>query len=203
MCGPSVLRLKVVAVLNSLANKFIESNPHQMEVFQHIAGLFSALLQDKNYIVQQMTLEVFTYFAHVNSHESILAFSVKNNENLQQKTRTYLQKLPAEASYKTCISHESYIKYQSLVKFTHSCKNSINVHEPIYMKQMSNEMESVNHTAKKLKLTVTEDSVITTIQRLKNDTNMLVKYCESSNLPADAKNDVLQISLQLNMLCQN
>ena len=199
-----MLRLKVVAVLNSLANKFIESNPDQMEVFQHIAGLFSALLQDKNYIVQQMTLEVFTYFAHVNSHESILAFSVKNDENLQQKTRTYLQKLPAKASYTTCISHESYIKYQSLVKFSHSCKNSVNVHESISnMKQVSNEMENVNYTAKKLKLTVTEDSVITTIQRLKNDTNMLVKYCESSNLPADAKEDVLQISLQLNMLCQN
>jgi exopolysaccharide biosynthesis protein len=71
------------------------------------------------------------------------------------------------------------------------------------MKQMSNEMEHVNHTAKKLKLTVTEDSVITTIQRMKNDTNMLVKYCETNNLPADAKKDVLQISLQLNMLCQN
>lgn len=199
-----MLRLKVVAVLNSLANKSIESNPDQMEVFQHIAGLFSALLQDKNYIVQQMTLEVFTYFAHVNSHENILAFSVKNNENLQQKTRTYLQKLPAQASYKTCVSHESYIKYQSLVKFSHSCKNSINVHESISnTKQVSNEMESINHTAKKLKLTVTEDSVITTIQRLKNDTNMLVKCCESSSLPADAKKDVLQISLQLNMLCQN
>lgn len=199
-----MLRLKVVAVLNSLANKSIESNPDQMEVFQHIAGLFSALLQDKNYIVQQMTLEVFTYFAHVNSHESILAFSVKNNENLQQKTRTYLQKLPAKASYKTCISHESYIKYQSQVKFSHSCRTSVNVHESISVtKQMSNEMENVNHTAKKVKLSVTEDSVITTIQRLKNDTNMLVKYCESSNLPADVKNDVLQISLQLNMLCQN
>jgi hypothetical protein len=196
-----VLRLKVVAILNSLANKFIESNSDQVEVFQHIAGLFSALLQDKNFIVQQMTLDVFTYFAHVNSHESILAFSVKDNENLQQKTRTYLQKLSAKASYKTCISHESYIKYQSLVKFSHSCKN---VHESISnTKQMSNEMESVNHTAKKLKLTVTEDSVITTIQRLKNDTNMLVKYCESSSLPAEAKIDVLQICLQLNMLCEN
>ena len=199
-----MLRLKVVVVLNSLANKFIESNPDQMEVFQHIAGLFSALLQDKNDIVQQMTLEVFTYFAHVNSHESILAFSVKNNENLQQKTRRYLQKLPTEASYKTCISHESYIKYQSVVKFSHSCKNSVNVHESISnTKQMSNEIESVNHTTKKLKLTVTEDSVVTAIQRLKNDTNLLVKYCESNSLPADAKKDLLQISLQLNMLCQN
>jgi hypothetical protein len=64
-------------------------------------------------------------------------------------------------------------------------------------------MESVNHAAKKLKLTVTEDSVITTIQKLKNDTNMLVKYCESSSLPEDAKKDVRQISLQLKMLCQN
>lgn len=199
-----MLKLKVVAILNSLANKFIESNSDQMEVFQHIAGLFSALLQDKNYIVQQMTLDVFTYFAHVNSHESILAFSVKDNEYLQQKTRTYLQKVSAKTSYKTCILHESYIKYQSLVKFSHSCKNSVNVHESISnTKQMSNEMESINHTAKKLKLTVTEDSVITTIQRLKNDTNMLVKYCESSSLPAEAKKDVLQICLQLNMLCQN
>lgn len=195
-----MLRLKVVTVLNSLANKFIESNAEQMEVFQHIAELFSALLQDKNYIVQQMTLEVFTYFAHVNSHESILAFSVKNNENLQQKTRTYLQKLPAKASYKTGISHESYSEYQSLVKFSHSCKNSVNLHESI---PNINEMESVNHAAKKLKLTVTEDSVITTIQKLKNDTNMLVKYCESSSLPEDAKKDVRQISLQLKMLCQN
>lgn len=151
-----------------------------------------------------MTLDVFTYFAHVNSHESILAFSVKDNENLQLKTRTYLQKLPAKASYKTCISHECYIKCQSVVKFSHSCKNSVNVHESISNnKQMSNEMESVNHTAKKLKLTVTEDSVITIIQRLKNDTNMLVKYCESSSLPAEAKKDVLQICLQLNMLGQN
>lgn len=151
-----------------------------------------------------MTLEIFTYFAHVNSHESILAFSVKNNENLQQKTRTYLQKLPAKASYKTDMSHESYIKYQSLVQFSHSCKNSVNVHESISnIKQMSNERESVNHAAKKLKLIITEDSVITTIQRLKNDTNMLVKYCESSSLPEDAKKDVLQISLQLNTLCQN
>jgi hypothetical protein len=199
-----VLRLKVVAVLNRLANKFIESTPDQMRLFHLIAGLFSALLQDKNDIVQQMTLEVFAYFAHVNSHESILAFSVKNNENLQQKTRTYLQKLPAKASYKTFLSHESYIKCQSLVKFSHSCKNSVNVHDSIAnRKQMLNEMESVNHTAKRLKLTVAEDSVVRTIERLKNDTDILAKYCESSSLPADVKKDVLQISLRLKMLCQN
>jgi hypothetical protein len=201
-----VIKLKVLTVLNRLANKIIESTPDQMKVFQHIAGLFSALLQDKNYIVQQMTLEVFTYFAHVNSHESILALSVKNNENLQQKTKTYLQRLPAKASYKTSLSHESYIKCQSLVKFSHSCKNSVNAHECIAnSKQMSGEMESVGHTAKRLKLTVAEDtySVIRTIERLKNDIDMLAKYCESSGLSADARKDVQQISLRLQMLCKN
>ncbi|GFG33844.1 hypothetical protein Cfor_12804 [Coptotermes formosanus] len=204
--GSSVIKLKVLTVLNRLANKIIESTPDQMKVFQHIAGLFSALLQDKNYIVQQMTLEVFTYFAHVNSHESILALSVKNNENLQQKTKTYLQRLPAKASYKTSLSHESYIKCQSLVKFSHSCKNSVNAHECIAnSKQMSSEMESVGHTAKRLKLTVAEDtySVIRTIERLKNDIDMLAKYCESSGLSADARKDVQQISLRLQMLCKN
>lgn len=199
-----MLRLKVVGVLNRIANKFIEPTSDQMKVFQYIAGLFSALLQDKNCIVQQMTLEVFSYFAHVNSHESILAFSVKNNEDLKQKTRTYLQKLPAKASYKTSLSHESYIKYQSQVKFSHNCKHSVNVHESVCdSKPMLNDMESVNHSAKRLKLTVTEDSVIRTIERLKNNTEMLVKYCKSSNLPADAKNDVLQISVKLKELCQN
>jgi hypothetical protein len=199
-----VIKLKVVAVLNRLANKFIESTPDQTKVFHHITGLFSALLQDKNYIVQQMMLEVFTYFTHVDSHESILAFFVKSNENLRQKTGIYLQRLPAQASYKTSLSHESYIKCQSLVKFLYSCKSCVNVHECIAnSKQMSNEMESVDHTAKRLKLTVAEDSVIRTIERLKNDTDMLAKYCESSGLPADTRKDVLQISVRLQMLCQN
>lgn len=205
------MRLKVVTILNRLADTLVDSTPDQMQVFQHIAGLFASLLLDENHIVQQMTLETFTYFAHVNSHEYILALSVKNNENLQRKTRTYLQKLPVKASNKNFLSHESYIKCQSEVKFSHSCKTSVNEHESLASTKLipklelhtSEEIESVNHLPRRQKVIVTEDSVIKAIERLKYDADTVVKYCESSSLPMEAKQEVLQIAVQLNTLCRH
>jgi uncharacterized NAD(P)/FAD-binding protein YdhS len=205
------VRLKVVTILGRLADMSVDSTPDQMQVFQHIASLFASLLLDENNIVQQMTLETFTYFAHVSSHECILAMSVMNNENLQQKTRTYLQKLPVMASNKNFLSHESYIKCQSRVKFAHSCKTSVNEHESVGDSKLirklelrtPEQIESVDHLPKRQKLAVTEDSVMKAIQRLKYDTKMVVEYCESSSLSTEAKQDVLQIAVELNTLCQH
>jgi hypothetical protein len=208
-CGSSVLRLKVVTVLNRLANMVVKPTPDQIKVFQHIAGLFSIHLQDENQLVQQMTLEVFTYFAHVNSHESILAMSVKNNVNLQQKTRRYLQKLPTKEPDSNFLSYESYIKCQSQVQFSHRCNTSPNVCESVINSKLmpspefstSDEAETGNHLPKRPKLTIPEDSVMKAIERLKNDASMVVKYCEDSGLPMEAKQDILQIAVQLKALC--
>jgi hypothetical protein len=189
----------------------VDSNPDQMQVFQHIAALFASLLLDENHIVQQMALETFTYFAHVNSHESILALSVKSNEDLQQKARTYLQKLPVKASDKNFLSRESYIRCQSRVKFAHRCKTAMNEHgsaansRPIPKLELCTpeETESVGYLTKRQKLAITEESVIKAIERLKLDADMVVTYCKSSGLPVEAKQDVLQIAVQLNTLCQH
>lgn len=210
-CGSSVVRLKVVTILNRLADMCVDSTPDQMQVFQLIAALFASLLLDENHVVQQMTLETFTYFAHVNSHESILALSVKSNEDLQQKARTYLQKLPVRASDKNFLSRESYIRCQSQVKFAHRCKTAANEHGSVANSKLipklelhtSEESESVSHLTKRQKLAVTEDSVLKAIERLKCDADMVVTYCKSSSLPVEAKQDVLQIAVQLNALCQH
>ncbi|XP_023725992.1 uncharacterized protein C1orf112 homolog isoform X2 [Cryptotermes secundus] len=207
-CGSSAAKLKVVTILNRLADTFVDSTPDQMQVFQHIAGLFASLLLDENQIVQQMTLETFTYFAHVNSHECILALSVKNNENLQRKTRTYLQKLPVKASIENFLSLESYIKCQSEVKFSHSCKTSVTERESVADTKLipklelhtSEEIKSIDHLPKRQKVAVTEDSVIKAIERLKYDTGMVVRFCESSSLPVEAKQEVLKVAVQLNTL---
>jgi hypothetical protein len=188
----------------------IDSTPDQTRVFQDIAGLFSTLLQDENELVQQMTLEVFTYFAHVNFHESILVMSVKNNVNLQKQTRRYLQKLPVEPPDKNFLSYESYIKCQSQVHFSHRCKTSVNVHECIANSKLmsrlefstSEGVESVDHLAKRPKLTITEDSVIEAVEQLKKDISVVVKYCEANSLPTEAKQDILKIAVQLKALCQ-
>ncbi|KDR20530.1 uncharacterized protein C1orf112 homolog [Zootermopsis nevadensis] len=207
-CGSSVLRLKVVTVLKRLANLVVEPTPDQIKVFQLIAGLFSTLLQDENHLVQQMTLEVFTYFAHVNSHESILALSVKKSVNLQQKTRRYLQKLPTKEPDKNFLSYESYIKRQSQAQFSHRCTSSVQAHEDVANSKLtsrtefraSDEGDTGNRLPKRPKLMIAEDSVIKVIERLKNDASTVVKYCEDNSLPAETKQDILQIALQLKSL---
>jgi hypothetical protein len=67
----------------------------------------------------------------------------------------------------------------------------------------SEEIESVNHLPRRQKVIVTEDSVIKAIERLKYDADTVVKYCESSSLPMEAKQEVLQIAVQLNTLCRH
>jgi hypothetical protein len=206
-CGSSVVRLKVVTILNRLADMYVDSTPDQMQVFQHIAALFTSLLLDENHVVQQMTLETFTYFAHVNSHESILALSVKSSEDLQQKARTYLQKLPVKAP-DNFLSRESYIRCQSQVKFAHRCKTAVNKHGSVGNSKLipklqlhtSEESESVSHLTKRQKLAITEDSVFRAIERLKCDADMVITYCKCSSLPVEAKRDVLQVAVQLNTL---
>jgi hypothetical protein len=209
-CGSSVLRLRVVTVLNRLASMVVEPTSDQIKVFQHIALLFSTLLEDENQLVQQMTLEAFTYFAHVNCHESILAMSVKNSVNIQQKTRRYLQKLPTEEPDNSFLSYDSYIKCQSEVQFSHSCKTSVRVCESIVKSKLipepefhvSDETETGDHLPKRPKLAVTEDSIIKAVERLKNDSSLVVKYCEDNSLPMETKQDILQIAVQLKALCQ-
>lgn len=205
------MRLKVVTILNRLADMSMDSAPDQVQVFQHTAGLFASLLLDENHIVQQMALEAFTYFAHVSSHERILALCVKSNENIQQKTKTYLQKLPVKACDRNFLSLESYIKCQSQVKFAHRCKSSVSERRSVADSKLIPELElptseeigSVSHMPKRQKLGITEDSVIKAIERLKRDADTVIMYCRSGSLPVEAKQDVLQIAVQLNTLFQH
>jgi hypothetical protein len=207
-CGSSILRLKVVTILNRLANMVVEPSPDQIKVFQHIAGLFSTLLQDENQLVQQMALEAFAYFAHVNCHESILAMCVKNDTSLQLKTRRYLQMSSTKEPDNNVLPYESYLKCQSQVQFSHSCKISVNVCNSAENSKLvsrpefnvSDEAETGSRLPKRPKLDVSEDSVIKAIERLKMDASLVVKYCEDSSLPAESKQDVLSIAVQLKAL---
>nr|CAD7424237.1 unnamed protein product [Timema monikensis] len=70
--GSSMLKLSSLSILKSLGTKIINSTPDQLEVCHQIGDLFSLLLQDKNPLVLQTTLEVFEYFAHVTKHEQIV-----------------------------------------------------------------------------------------------------------------------------------
>ncbi|XP_069686340.1 FIGNL1-interacting regulator of recombination and mitosis-like [Periplaneta americana] len=194
-CGSSSVKLKTLTVLNSLAKKPIDPTADQMKIFHHIATLFSMLLQDRSPLVQQMTLEVFTYFAHVSSHESILALSVKNSADLQQKTKRYLQKLPAAMPDQHFLAFESYLECQARVQFSHRCKMAVAADEQTVS-------ECIAHPPKKVKLAVEENSgVLQAIERLKNDASFIADYCKLNTLPSSAQQDVLQVATQLRELC--
>ncbi|KAJ4429437.1 hypothetical protein ANN_21606 [Periplaneta americana] len=194
-CGSSSVKLKTLTVLNSLAKKPIDPTADQMKIFHHIATLFSMLLQDRSPLMQQMTLEVFTYFAHVSSHESILALSVKNSADLQQKTKRYLQKLPAAMSDQHFLAFESYLECQARVQFSHRCKMAVAADEQTVS-------ECIAHPPKKVKLAVEENSgVLQAIERLKSDASFIADYCKLNTLPSSAQQDVLQVATQLRELC--
>ena len=179
-CGPSSVRIKVLTVLHGLAKKFVDSTPDQIKVFQHIADLFSTLLQDKNHLVEIKALEVFTYFAHVNSHESILALSVRNNVYLQHKTKQYLQKIPFKPHDRELLTYETYLFEQSQTQFSHSCKKQA----PTIHQENNEKIKLILSTEidvqppKKPKLRDTEDLVNRSIEKLKQETNNIQKYCE-------------------------
>ncbi|KAJ9589874.1 hypothetical protein L9F63_017029 [Diploptera punctata] len=201
--GPSSVRIMVLTVLRGLAKKFLDSTPDQMKVFQHIADLFSTLLQDKNHLVEVKAFEVFTYFAHVNSHETILALSVKNNVSLQFKTKQYLQKIPYKPHENKLLAYESYLLQQSQAKFSHNCKN-VNLtvckeNSEIAELKLTSEIEI--QPPKKLKLTESENAVNKSIERLKQEISIIQEYCEAKSLPHAAKEELLQVSAQLKRLC--
>nr|CAD7453529.1 unnamed protein product [Timema tahoe] len=80
--GSSLLKLSSLSILKSLGTKIINATPDQIEVFHQIGDLFSLLLQDKNPLVLQTTLEVFEYFAHVTKHEQIVDLWVMLGKNI-------------------------------------------------------------------------------------------------------------------------
>ncbi|PSN33284.1 hypothetical protein C0J52_20683 [Blattella germanica] len=199
--GSSSARLEVLTVLNSMANKFIDSTSDQIRVFQHISGLFTMLLQDENQIVHQKALEVFTYFAHVNSHDSILVMSVKNSVPLQQKTKQYLQKIPLMPPHSDILSFESYILEQSQHDFTHNCKSG-NCGSKSEFERLNHELKVQDDVQppKKPKLT-SENTLNNAIERLKQEASTIENYCKTNRLSAAAKQEVLQVSFQLKNLC--
>nr|CAD7401831.1 unnamed protein product [Timema poppensis] len=81
--GSSLLKLSSLSILKSLGTKIINSTPDQLEVCHQIGDLFSLLLQDKNPLVLQTTLEVFEYFAHVTKHEQIVVILEEVNSHLR------------------------------------------------------------------------------------------------------------------------
>nr|CAD7586027.1 unnamed protein product [Timema genevievae] len=121
--GSSLLKLSSLSILKSLGTKIINSTPDQLEVCHQIGDLFSLLLQDKNPLVLQTTLEVFEYFAHVTKHEQIVVLSVKNNKTSQKKITCYLQRQLPEPKPDICF--KEYLTFQSQVQFVHKCSARI------------------------------------------------------------------------------
>ena len=202
-CGPSSVRIKILDVLHRLAEKILDSTPDQIKVFELIAHLFCSLLQDKNNLVEIKALEVFTYFAHVNSHESILALSVKNNESLQRKTKSYVQEIPFKPDENKLLTYNNYLLQQSPTQFYHKCK----LDDPLLHKEHNGKTKMELCTEldvqppKKLKLTETEDTMKNCIDKLKQEVNVIQNYCKTNSLSQAAKEEISQVSLQLKNLC--
>ncbi|CAG2060323.1 unnamed protein product [Timema podura] len=191
--GSSLLKLSSLSILKSLGTKIINSTPDQLEVCHQIGDLFSLLLQDKNPLVLQTTLEVFEYFAHVTKHEQIVVLSVKNNKTSQKKITCYLQRQLQEPKPDICF--KEYLTFQSQVQFVHKCSARI---EPKNDSPMMIDLPTnCDKPMKKCKTEYSVRKLVQIVDQLKRDSCSLVNFCQESSLSLEAKDEIKKVIEQL------
>nr|CAD7576829.1 unnamed protein product [Timema californicum] len=191
--GSSLLKLSSLSILKSLGTKIINSTPDQLEVCHQIGDLFSLLLQDKNPLVLQTTLEVFEYFAHVTKHEQIVVLSVKNNKTSQKKVTCYLQRQLPEPKPDICF--KEYLRFQSQVQFVHKCSARI---EPKNDSPMMIDLPAnCDKPIKKCKIEYSVEKLVQIVDQLKRDSCSLVNFCQESTLSLEAKDEIQKVIEQL------
>ncbi|KAM5148232.1 FIGNL1-interacting regulator of recombination and mitosis [Mantella aurantiaca] len=89
--APSHIKLSVLDFLSSLSSILIPQEA-QIEVLPKVAGLFSMLLSDQVWLVNQHALETFTRFAEETSYEEIVPQSM-NSEEIKNCVISYLNKV--------------------------------------------------------------------------------------------------------------
>ena len=74
--------------------------PQQSQILNKVPEIFNNLLSDSDFVVQHMALEVFTNFAEVTIHESVVPQCIQDNQRLQNSVVAFLNKVIRQLSSK-------------------------------------------------------------------------------------------------------
>ncbi|XP_075420755.1 FIGNL1-interacting regulator of recombination and mitosis isoform X1 [Tenrec ecaudatus] len=117
---PDHVRFAVLEFLPSLGKLFIPQNI-QDEILPDLSCLFALLLADRNWLVEQHTLEAFTQFAEGTNHEEIVPQCLSSEET-KNKVVSFLEKTrlvaETEAARVERVKQERGVFWEPFVKGT-------------------------------------------------------------------------------------
>lgn len=176
---------------------------YEEKLISLIATLFRDLLEDKESLINILSLEVISHFARITSNESIISQSVNGRKMLKQKVTNFFLK---QINQNDEISVNDYYEIHPPINFTHKCEKIVLMDSPDvdfdlgidYILNMSNEIELPN---KKAKMDTSNDvDVVSLIEKLKNDFELLTQICAEKSLANEHKSILLSIKEAINSL---
>ncbi|XP_064139024.1 FIGNL1-interacting regulator of recombination and mitosis isoform X9 [Loxodonta africana] len=117
---PDHTRLAVLDFLSSLGKLFIPQ-AIQDEVLPNLSCIFALLLADRNWLLEQHTLEAFTRFAEGTNHEEVVPWCLSSEET-KNKVVSFLEKTglfdETEAARVERVKQEREVFWEPFVKVT-------------------------------------------------------------------------------------
>lgn len=170
----------IAKILKCFSNLTIKDISEKNAILKTVENLFQLILNDKNPIVKQRSLETFNYFAHTTTHVEILTQIVGSNENLQDEVSNFLRRFIKKNNK---ISNE-YFKNQNIVRFEHRCEVVTRCVEPQKKKVKLSTDQSIN--------------IDLVLQRLYTEVDTILEFYKNNAITDNHREKLIKIISQLN-----
>lgn len=140
-------------------------------------------------MTKQISLEAFSYFAHLTQHEQIVPETVADNDQLQVLITDYFEGVPAALSGTYFLEHLQ----SSQPTFQHKCK--------VKSKILRLELDDLEQNpCKKLKPSLSEEVVCAALARIEKDLDILENYVSCENISHSVSSKVQNIVIKVEKL---
>lgn len=97
-CESSFIKLNILTVLKALGHCDLNAvdKPQMFQFCCRLGSVFKACLKDGNVIVEQQSIETFTYFSHTTKYLSVIQKTTQNDLQLKENLAAYLKKQPRQ-----------------------------------------------------------------------------------------------------------
>lgn len=189
----SCVKIGVLDLLNTLVHYKITKDNYKEKLISLIATLFRDLLEDKESLINILSLEVITHFARITSNESIISQTVNGRKMIKQKVTNFFLK---QINQNDEISVNDYYKINPPINFMHKCKKAVlpDVDFDLGIHDILNTSDEVELPNKKAKIDTSNDvEIVSLIEKLKKDSELLIQICAEKPIANEHKSILFSI----------